>query len=415
VHTSLRFVTFFLPSYTLALKMLRHVRAQSAVYVLGMIIVILSSIGLYTLGPTLETKTFLGWERAVFWLLVMLIVYSALGCIAMTCARLRTGDSTTTPTWAYFSAGMLLSMGLLYSSLQTSFVQGGTWVELKHNWNIVRYRFPQYKNMNTSAAIPAAGRYYKGTVAGVGALLWALFFLVSTTTVCAGRALECRKVSKYILHITGTVGMVVSAVLAGYAISMAGKPDQFGLTAHIPFKTGVVAGFLFAASLAGVVAALKHRTTVYYVAQFILLGVTVIVLLGCFVSSYIYAQGILAEFEDVPDTDLDNATRVVGIQDMRWTKADFKLVVKTHFASVGVFAVFVTIVVIAVYSAAIYSCCNIRQGWRKKRYLALCNCTNCRCTRCVKMFMKCGPECGACCANCCDLKGDEDDRMLTGV
>ena len=135
--------------------------------------------------------------------------------------------------WWFFSAGILFSSLLLYTSMQTSFVQPGTWVELKHNWEVVRYRFPEYEKMNKTVAIAEAGRYYKNTISVVGALLWCLFILISTVTYCAGRVLSCREVSKYILHISSVVGMIISAVLAGYAISLAGKPDQFGLSADL--------------------------------------------------------------------------------------------------------------------------------------------------------------------------------------
>jgi hypothetical protein len=395
-------------------SMLRHVKAQTAIYVVGLVIMILASATLYVVGGKVqELHTFLGWERVMFWLMIGLMIYSVFGCIANTCARARAGDATTTPTWVYFALGIGFSMALLYAGLQTSFVQGGTWIEMKHNWEVVRYRFPEYSRMNVSTAVPAAGRYYKNTVASVAVLLWLLFFAVLLSTVCAGRALEGRKVSRYILHITSSVGMVVAAVLAGYAISLAGKPDQFGLTAHLPYKTGTVAGFLFASALTGLLGAVRSNTTFWYVANIVLLSLTLIVLLGSFISSYVYAQGVVANFDAVPDAVLNDATRTAGVNHMGWTKADFKSVVRTHFASIGVIAMFVTVVVVTLFSTSLYSCCVVKKGWQKKfKWL---NCRSCRCAQCVRLCSHCGPMCAECCASCCDVKGDPDDRRLTGV
>ena len=79
--------------------MLRHVKAQTAIYVVGLVIMILASATLYVVGGKVqELRTFLGWERVMFWLMIGLMIYSVFGCIANTCARARAGDATTTPT-----------------------------------------------------------------------------------------------------------------------------------------------------------------------------------------------------------------------------------------------------------------------------------------------------------------------------
>ena len=161
---------------------LKNISASASIWFIGIVVIVLTSVSMNILGPTLPLHTFLGWERVVFWLSANLIIFSLFGCIANTCSRARSGDATYAPMWWFFSAGILFSSLLLYTSMQTSFVQPGTWVELKHNWEVVRYRFPEYEKMNKTVAIAEAGRYYKNTISVVGALLWCLFILISTVT-----------------------------------------------------------------------------------------------------------------------------------------------------------------------------------------------------------------------------------------
>ena len=165
--------------------LLRGINAGASIWFIGIIVIVLTSISMSILGPTLPLHTFLGWERVVFWLSANLIIFSFFGCIANTCTRARSGEATNVPMWWFFSAGLLFSALLLYVSMQTSFVQSGTWMEIKHNWEVVRYRFPEYEKLNKTIAIAEAGRYYKSTISVVGAMLWFLFVLISTVTFCA--------------------------------------------------------------------------------------------------------------------------------------------------------------------------------------------------------------------------------------
>jgi hypothetical protein len=391
---------------------LKNISASASIWFIGIVVIVLTSVSMNILGPTLPLHTFLGWERVVFWLSANLIIFSLYGCIANTCSRSRNGDATYAPMWWFFSAGILFSSLLLYTSMQTSFVQPGTWVELKHNWEVVRYRFPEYEKMNKTVAIAEAGRYYKNTISVVGALLWCLFILISTVTYCAGRVLSCREVSKYILHISSVVGMIISAVLAGYAISLAGKPDQFGLSAHLPLKTGIVATFLFISSLSGLLSAINTKTPKYFICNFVMLAITLLVLIGTLISSYLYAEQVVDEFDSVPDLDLQNATRSAGITNMEWNKDDFKMVVRTHFASIGIFATFITLIVVGIFNASLYTCCVIRIGWFNTKF-KFCHCRGCRCTKCVRMCMACNLPCADCCSNMCDIY-DPENRRLTG-
>ena len=73
-----------------------------------------------------------------------------------------------------------------------------------------------------------------------------------------------------------------------------------------------------------------------------MLAITLLVLIGTLISSYLYAEQVVDEFDSVPDLDLQNATRSAGITNMEWNKDDFKMVVRTHFASIGIFATFIT-------------------------------------------------------------------------
>ena len=395
------------------MAVMRDVSASASIWLIGIVIIVLTSISMSILGPTLPMHTFLGWERVVFWLSANLIGFSLFGCLANSCSKARAGDSTMVPMWWYFSAGILFSALLLYTSMQTSFVQSGTWTELKHNWEVVRYRFPEYERMNKTMAILGAGRYYRSTVSGVGVILWFLFLLVATTTFCAGRILKWRQVSKYLLHISSVVGMVISAVLAGYAISIAGKPDQFALSARLPLKIGVVSAFLFVSSLTGLMSAIHKETPRYFVCNFVMLALTLLVLIGFLISSFLYAEAVVREFDSVPDLDLQNATARAGITNMEWTKEDFKSVIRTHFASIGVFATFITIVVVAIFNVSMYTCCVIRIGWFNAQF-KYCHCRGCRCTRCVRFCIECRLPCMDCCRNLCDYDNDGENRRLTG-
>ena len=303
---------------------------------------------------------------------MLLILY--FGCTAMTCARLR---------WDLRWSHHLQKAWCWWALQQKPFVMG-------HDvWSITGTSCATVQ-LTSSPAIPAAAlqRDY--------CWRWGIppCFSVSTTTVRG----EGVNVGKF----RNTQYGIGWLFRRGGGMLAAGKPtvwvdgDSFGRGGRLLLR----------------LPSIRRSIPMMFPVHFT--RVTVVVILGCFIFVHL-CRGHTCWVRRHPKPGANKATRDAGIHDMRWTKADFKVVVKTHFASIGVFAVFVTVVVSAIYAAAIYSCCNVRQGWRKKRYLSLCNCTSCRCTRCVKLCMKCGPECGACCAACCDLRGDEDDRMLTGV
>ena len=95
-----------------------------------------------------------------------------------------------------------------------------------------------------------------------------------------------------------------------------------------------------------------------------------------------------------------------------WNKDDFKMVVRTHFASIGIFATFITLIVVGIFNASLYTCCVIRIGWFNTKF-KFCHCRGCRCTKCVRMCMACNLPCADCCSNMCDVY-DPENRRLTG-
>ena len=99
---------------------LKNISASASIWFIGIVVIVLTSVSMNILGPTLPLHTFLGWERVVFWLSAILIIFSLYGCVANTCSRSRSGDATYAPMWWFFSAGILFSSLLLYTSMQTS-------------------------------------------------------------------------------------------------------------------------------------------------------------------------------------------------------------------------------------------------------------------------------------------------------
>ena len=47
---------------------LKNISASASIWFIGIVVIVLTSVSMNILGPTLPLHTFLGWERVVFWL-----------------------------------------------------------------------------------------------------------------------------------------------------------------------------------------------------------------------------------------------------------------------------------------------------------------------------------------------------------
>ena len=54
--------------------------------------------------------------------------------------------------------------------------------------------------------------------------------------------------------------------------------------------------------------AIHKETPRYFVCNFVMLALTLLVLIGFLISSFLYAEAVVREFDSVPDLDLQNAT-----------------------------------------------------------------------------------------------------------
>ena len=90
------------------MAVMRDVSASASIWLIGIVIIVLTSISMNILGPTLPDVLFWAGNGSCSGS-ANLIGFSLFGCLANSCSKARAGDATMVPMWWYFSAGILFS------------------------------------------------------------------------------------------------------------------------------------------------------------------------------------------------------------------------------------------------------------------------------------------------------------------
>lgn len=261
---------------------------------------------------------------------------------------------------------------LYYFCLHTFSAQPQNWYEIKKNWKLVAWRFPQFTSLNGTDAILRAETYYNETVVLIGFIGLLLLVLNSLMVWCSSRMFNSTVIEASMFPLSTIFMALVSLCLIAMTIYEGHRQEYYGLVAQVPLMISVNAVFWVAAAIFGAYIQRARLTETkprrrWWCVYFWTLSFALIAGLGCIIACGVYMKHHLQKLDDAPEAEIRQATIEANLPLDSWGREDYKNVLIAHFAPIQALWYFLTTTLLLVFVVGGVHCrrSSSGSGWQR--------------------------------------------------